>query len=302
VFCHFIQAFEDIFLDQTTDDLVEDESIDNSEVQRGHTTIDEDTGFYLDIPMHKFFGSAQSLDSQGSTPDNEGTSEDIEAKRSSQFARNSLIYEDNIPDLLKQLEQQFKKEEMAETTEEKEDDQQQRREEENLVESALMGSTPILKANMSPPRQGTQEEAEWAIREGQAPVPDWAKRSAENDNSSDGSPGKRLKMTRGAESGFRTFVLRSTPNVLASGSGASSGYYSPVPTLEYSANAFSQPAMASAGPPPAVIHPIDQLIMDIANDHQFLPIEVRTYYDRTGDMEATKQRFAKLRMMINAAP
>ena len=48
------------------------------------------------------------------------------------------------------------------------------------------------------------------------------------------------------------------------------------------------------------LHPVDQAILDIANEYQFLPSEVRESYDKTGDMVATKARFAKMRMLINS--
>ena len=83
VFCHFIQHFEEIFMDTTTSEDIEDtESINR-------TMDDEtiDTGSYLDIPMHTFFKGAE----EEQTVDNE---DGTVSKRNSEFTRNSLIYED----------------------------------------------------------------------------------------------------------------------------------------------------------------------------------------------------------------
>ena len=82
VFCHFIQQFEEIFMDTNT--LEDTESIENSELK----TFDEDTGSYLDIPMHTFFKSADLDQNEEKSEDND------ESKRTSEFTRNSLIYED----------------------------------------------------------------------------------------------------------------------------------------------------------------------------------------------------------------
>ncbi|TDL28416.1 hypothetical protein BD410DRAFT_220818 [Rickenella mellea] len=49
-------------------------------------------------------------------------------------------------------------------------------------------------------------------------------------------------------------------------------------------------------------HLIDQAIEDIASEFSFLVKEIRAYYDQTGDMHATKERFARIRTMINATP
>eukprot|EP00835_Amoeboradix_gromovi_P004499 NODE_354_length_10253_cov_0.271519.p1 type:complete len:624 gc:universal NODE_354_length_10253_cov_0.271519:5733-7604(+) len=76
VFCHFIQHFEDIFMDTNIEDT---ESIENNSEFKAY---DEDTGSYLDIPMHNFFKNG------------EDEQDPVESKRNSEFARNSLIYED----------------------------------------------------------------------------------------------------------------------------------------------------------------------------------------------------------------
>jgi len=55
-------------------------------------------------------------------------------------------------------------------------------------------------------------------------------------------------------------------------------------------------------PPQPTIHNVEQTLTDIANEFLFLLTEVRDFYDKTGDMEGTRNRFAKMRMLINAMP
>lgn len=145
-------------------------------------------------------------------------------------------------------------------------------------ESSFMGGTPILQANVV--QSQDSEESEWAIREGQAPLPDWARRPVEEQADVDGS-----KQEKGNAS-FRTFVLRSTPDVLSN-----NDTFTPHIVFQ---NYYT--------PPINQVPPIDQVINDIANECRFLPAEVRAFYDKSGDLEGTRQRFARLRAIINAMP
>lgn len=47
------------------------------------------------------------------------------------------------------------------------------------------------------------------------------------------------------------------------------------------------------------VHLVDQALQDIANEFQFLIGEVRTFYDKTGDMNATRDRFARMRELLD---
>lgn len=53
----------------------------------------------------------------------------------------------------------------------------------------------------------------------------------------------------------------------------------------------------SSDPP---LHPIDQAVRDIAIEFRFTVEEVQEYYDRCGDPERTKNRFKKMRDVLNA--
>jgi len=47
---------------------------------------------------------------------------------------------------------------------------------------------------------------------------------------------------------------------------------------------------------------VEQALTDIANEFHFLFAEVREFYDKSGDLESTRGRFAKMRMLINTMP
>ena len=53
-------------------------------------------------------------------------------------------------------------------------------------------------------------------------------------------------------------------------------------------------------PQPAPLHPIDQAVRDIAKDFRFTVEEVQEYYDKCGDAERTRNRFKKMRDVLNA--
>ncbi|KAI0735284.1 hypothetical protein C8Q76DRAFT_610690 [Earliella scabrosa] len=53
-------------------------------------------------------------------------------------------------------------------------------------------------------------------------------------------------------------------------------------------------------PQPAPLHPIDQAVRDIAKDFRFTLEEVQEYYDKCGDAERTRNRFKKMRDVLNA--
>ncbi|KAI0361744.1 hypothetical protein OH77DRAFT_1585799 [Trametes cingulata] len=50
------------------------------------------------------------------------------------------------------------------------------------------------------------------------------------------------------------------------------------------------------------LHVIDQAVRDIAKEFRFLVEEVQEYYDKCGDPERTRNRFKKMREVINALP
>ena len=53
-------------------------------------------------------------------------------------------------------------------------------------------------------------------------------------------------------------------------------------------------------PQPAPLHPIDQAVRDIAKDFRFTVEEVQEYYDKCGDAERTRNRFKRMRDVLNA--
>ncbi|EJF66601.1 hypothetical protein DICSQDRAFT_45905 [Dichomitus squalens LYAD-421 SS1] len=50
----------------------------------------------------------------------------------------------------------------------------------------------------------------------------------------------------------------------------------------------------------AGLHPIDQAVQDIAREFRFTTEEVQEYYDKCGDPERTRNRFKKMRDVLNA--
>ncbi|KAI0724440.1 hypothetical protein C8T65DRAFT_704308 [Cerioporus squamosus] len=62
---------------------------------------------------------------------------------------------------------------------------------------------------------------------------------------------------------------------------------------------------ARTSPPEPIappLHPIDQAVHDIAKEFRFTVDEVQEYYDKCGDPERTKNRFKKMRDVLNALP
>lgn len=156
-----------------------------------------------------------------------------------------------------------------------------------IAEAPVTGENGIMVAS----RSQSSQESEWAIREGNAPTPDWAKRPSPNDAAIDEKPLKTETST------FRTFVLAPAPDYGATSSNTNGqAANAPVPTFT-SATEFA----ADFGTP-AAMHPIDRAIMDIAHEFQFVPNEVRAFYERTGDLNATRQRFERMRALMNAMP
>ena len=47
------------------------------------------------------------------------------------------------------------------------------------------------------------------------------------------------------------------------------------------------------------MHLVDQALQDIADEFRFLVTEVRSFYDKTGDMNATKERFSHMRNVLS---
>ncbi|KAL5495489.1 DLD2 [Sanghuangporus weigelae] len=129
--------------------------------------------------------------------------------------------------------------------------------------------------------QDTQD-SEWAIREGNGPVPDWARRNEHNDADPELHEMKRQKTGDGT---FRTFVLTpaeegpSGPPVFATATEFAADFGHPVP-----------------------LDPIEQEIIAIARDQRFLPDEVRAYFNRNGDLVSTRQRFERVRALIDSLP
>jgi hypothetical protein len=52
----------------------------------------------------------------------------------------------------------------------------------------------------------------------------------------------------------------------------------------------------------AVLHVVDQSILDIALEYRFTVGEVQEYYDRCGAMDRTRARFKKMREILSALP
>lgn len=126
--------------------------------------------------------------------------------------------------------------------------------------------------------QNTQD-SDWAIRVGNDPTPDWAGQASAN-----GTIAERMNQPDANTATLRTFVL--TP---ANQSGPRA-----TPTFGASPE-FAQDF--------GIQNPlIEQEIQTIATELQFFTNEIRAYYDRTQDLAATRQRFERLRDLINSTP
>lgn len=64
----------------------------------------------------------------------------------------------------------------------------------------------------------------------------------------------------------------------------------------------SRPASCGTRPDGAVLHVVDQSILDIAVEYRFTVAEVQEYYDRCGAMDRTRARFKKMREVLLALP
>ncbi|RPD63051.1 hypothetical protein L226DRAFT_549322 [Lentinus tigrinus ALCF2SS1-7] len=110
----------------------------------------------------------------------------------------------------------------------------------------VTGQMDAATARQNAREEEMEDDDEWAIREGNAPTPAWAKRKADAEE----SPNKRAR---------------------------------------------TNPPEAVAPP----LHPIDQAVQDIAKEFRFTVEEVQEYYDKCGDPERTKNRFKKMRDVLN---
>ncbi|KAL5535307.1 hypothetical protein ACEPAF_3401 [Sanghuangporus sanghuang] len=129
--------------------------------------------------------------------------------------------------------------------------------------------------------QDTQDP-EWAIREGSGPVPDWARR---NELSGADPELHEMKRQKTGDGTFRTFVLApaeegpSGPPVFSTATEFAADFGHPVP-----------------------LDPVEQEIITIARDQRFLSDEVRAYFNRNGDLLSTRQRFERVRALIDSLP
>lgn len=154
--------------------------------------------------------------------------------------------------------------------------------EEQGAEDLVSGENGTLMATQG---QGSQEN-EWAIKVGDAPTPDWAKRTE-----GEATDEKRIKS---GTSTFRTFVLAPAPDY---GVPSTSAHAQNVVGDFTSATEFA----ADFGAPGAM-HPIDRAIFDIAQEFHFVPDEVRAWYEKTRDLNATRLRFGRMRAVLNTMP
>lgn len=107
------------------------------------------------------------------------------------------------------------------------------------------------------------DENEWRTREGQGPPPQWARRAEEEEE----PPKKRQRFTYAV---FRSCSLCSIDH--------------------------------SFSPDDPSLHPIDQAVLDIANEYLFTVEEVKEFYDKCGDAERTRNRFQRFREVLSQLP
>lgn len=118
------------------------------------------------------------------------------------------------------------------------------------------------------------------------PTPSWAKRKVTEDETDETAQ----KRTKADDSSFRTFVL--TPAAPPASSG-SAGAATPFQTsTEFVADFRSN----------APWDQVEEEIKSIARDLTFVTDEVRSYYAQSGDLVATRQRFERIRALIDTFP
>ncbi|EIN13496.1 hypothetical protein PUNSTDRAFT_117254 [Punctularia strigosozonata HHB-11173 SS5] len=106
------------------------------------------------------------------------------------------------------------------------------------------------------------DSAEWQIREGNEPPPAWAKRKAEEEEA---EPNKRPR-TGAVEVPYAAILAGlavADPQTLAS------------------------------------MHMMDRELYSIARDHRFTLEEVQEYFNKTGDLERTRERFRRMREQLS---
>lgn len=113
------------------------------------------------------------------------------------------------------------------------------------------------------------DEVEWQVREGNAPAPAWAKRKLADEEE---EASKRQKTRFVSMSMCRCMWVTCSLSLCS--------------PLE----------------DPSTLHVIDQAVRDIAMEFRFLLEEVKEYYDKCGDAARTRNRFRKMREVLNALP
>lgn len=75
------------------------------------------------------------------------------------------------------------------------------------------------------------------------------------------------------------------------------------PLIEFpSEETHSRPTSGGIRSDGALLHVVDQSILDIALEYRFTVEEVQEYYDRCGAMDRTRARFKKMREILSALP
>lgn len=79
--------------------------------------------------------------------------------------------------------------------------------------------------------------------------------------------------------------------------------YPRYPLTEFpSEETHSRPTSCGIRSDGALLHVVDQSILDIALEYRFTVEEVQEYYDRCGAMDRTRARFQKMREILLALP
>ena len=135
----------------------------------------------------------------------------------------------------------------------------------------------LMLMSKSPAEEEMEDdEAEWAVRVGNAPPPVWAKRAGEEDGLENGVS----KRQRTERVHFLIYDIEADYALISEG---------PIPA----------PIQPHGGPNGMqTMHLVDQSILNIAQEFRFTVDEVQEYYDRCGAMDRTHARFKRMREIL----
>ena len=171
--------------------------------------------------------------------------------------------------------------------------------------SSAVSSVP---GNMPPP--STQSD-DWAIRIGHGPAPDWARRNhfVPQDGTNEDPHEGVMRRTKQHQQHQQHQQQHQQQQLSFHAHAHAHQHHTNDPSAGGGMpgggggqHAMQVHALSFAHDPSPMTHHIDQIIQSIAEECQFLPGEVRMYYERIRDLDLTRTRFVRIRAMINEFP